>query len=182
MQCILYIDCGLDDRLHNLYAYRLEYIPYYAIIYAAKPKTLYLTKDRCSNTSFQLSKVPLEWLDTGWVLVVFSIVVECKIACSCLYFNCKCTFWYKFEHTNPMALPGIASSGILRLPSLQRFRCCFSIIASNTLRGHQTEFRLLHVKRLISDYARVVIVARTTDWPLALADQGGPVDSTVQLL
>ena len=24
----------------------------------------------------------------------------------------------------------------------------------NTLRGHQTEFRLLHVKRLISDYAR----------------------------
>ena len=52
----------------------------------------------------------------------------------------------------------------------------------NTLRGHQTEFRLLHVKRLISDYARVVIVARTTEWPLALADQGGPVDSTVQLL
>ena len=59
-----------------------------------------------------------------------------------------------------------------------------SSIASNgnTLRGHQTEFRLLHVKRLISDYARVVIVARTTEWPLALADQGGPVDSTVQLL
>ena len=58
------------------------------------------------------------------------------------------------------------------------------IIASNgnTLRGHQTEFRLLHVKRLISDYARVVIVARTTEWPLALADQGRPVDSTVQLL
>ena len=58
------------------------------------------------------------------------------------------------------------------------------IIASNgnTLRGHQTEFRLLHVKRLISDYVRVVIVARTTEWPLALADQGGPVDSTVQLL
>ena len=52
----------------------------------------------------------------------------------------------------------------------------------NTLRGHQTEFRLLHVKRLISDYAQVVIVARTTEWPLALADQGGPVDSTVQLL
>ena len=42
----------------------------------------------------------------------------------------------------------------------------------NTLRGHQTEFRLLHVKRLISDYAQVVIVARTTEWPLALADQG----------
>ena len=49
----------------------------------------------------------------------------------------------------------------------------------NTLRGHQTEFRLLHVKRLISDYARVFIV---TEWPLALADQGGQVDSTVQLL
>ena len=41
----------------------------------------------------------------------------------------------------------------------------------NTLRGHQTEFRLLHVKRLISDYARVVIVARTTEWPLAKEDQ-----------
>ena len=26
------------------------------------------------------------------------------------------------------------------------------------------------------------IVARTTEWPLALADQGEPVDSTVQLL
>ena len=34
----------------------------------------------------------------------------------------------------------------------------------NTLRGHHTEFRLLHVKRLISDYAQVVIVARTTEW------------------
>ena len=58
------------------------------------------------------------------------------------------------------------------------------LIASNcnTLRGHQTEFRLLHVKRLISYYAQVVIVARTTEWPLALADQGGPADSTVQLL
>ena len=38
------------------------------------------------------------------------------------------------------------------------------------------------VKRLISDYARVVIVVRTTEWRLALSDQGGPVDSTVQLL
>ena len=72
MQCVLYIDCVLDDRLHNLYAYRLEYIPYYAIyifyIYAAKPKTFYLTKDRCSNTSFQRSKVSLE-------LCCFSILV-----------------------------------------------------------------------------------------------------------
>ena len=59
---------------------------------------------------------------------------------------------------------------------------CYIASNGNTLRGHQTEFRLLHVKRLISDYARVVILARTTEWPLALADQGGPVDSTVQLL
>ena len=33
-----------------------------------------------------------------------------------------------------------------------------------------------------TDYARVVIVVRTTEWRLVLADQGGPVDSTVQLL
>ena len=60
----------------------------------------------------------------------------------------------------------------------------FLCIASNgnTCCGHQTEFRLLYVKRLISNYARVVIVLRTTEWRLALADQGGPVDSTVQLL
>ena len=73
-----------------------------------------------------------------------------------------------------------------RLPYAPRHNklTAWSHIASNcnTLRGHQTEFRLLHVKRLISYYARVVIVARTTEWPLALADQGGPVDSTVQLL
>ena len=42
------------------------------------------------------------------------------------------------------------------------------------------EFRLLYVKRLISDYARVVIVVSTTEWRLVLADQGGPVDLTIQ--
>ena len=98
---------------------------------------------------------------TSELILSLTAIVYKRLATQCL----GMIGWVEtFQTSSQMiALPCIASNG-------------------NTLRGHQTEFRLLHVKRLISDYARVVIVARTTEWPLALADQGGPVDSTVQLL
>ena len=94
------------------------------------------------------------------------------------------TYGKKWNNINQQQVHTSFSTSVRRGWQYLWGRTIKSYIASNgnTLCGHQTEFRLLHVKLLISDYVRVVIVAKTTEWPLALADQGGPVDSTVQLL